>query len=91
MYEFKLFISGFTNRIEQNVDKLKSTLDQHLSSNYSLTVINIKDDPKAVEENDIFMTPTLVKLKPSPIRKVFGDISRIDLIIDQIIEKNRIG
>jgi len=85
MYEFKLYITGLNDQLEQSIDELKKVLKKYLKDSFKLNIIDVAQIPEETESEDIFMTPTLVKVLPEPKKKVIGDISKIETIIENII------
>jgi len=55
-----------------NVEKL---CKEHLAGRYELKVVDIYQQPKLVQGEQIIATPTLIKKLPLPLRKLIGDMS----------------
>jgi circadian clock protein KaiB len=55
-----------------NVEKL---CKEHLAGRYELKVIDIYQQPKLVQGEQIIATPTLIKKLPLPLRKLIGNMS----------------
>jgi circadian clock protein KaiB len=43
--------------------------------------VDVFKDPKRALADAIFMTPTLIRLAPLPVRRVVGTLSQIDLVL----------
>lgn len=80
----KLFVTGRSVRSEAAIENLHSILDEFLESQFDLTVIDVLENPQMAEEDLILATPTLVKLNPSPVIKIIGDLSNTKLILDHL-------
>ncbi len=78
MYEFRLYlyISGETSNSVAVAWNLKSLLNEEFKDQYSLEVINVQEHPQRAEEDNILVTPTIVKASPLPERRVVGDLSK---------------
>lgn len=74
MYEFRLYIVGQTPNSISVINRFKAFLDERFKDQYSLTVIDILQDPKQAENDKILATPTLLKVLPLPVKKVIGDL-----------------
>lgn len=72
---FKLFISGQTNKNSDTVSSIKEFFDLQFNDNYELEVVNILDNPTMAEDCNIIATPTLVKYHPAPTKMVIGDLT----------------
>ena len=73
--ELRLYVSGNTTRSTRAIQTLRSLCDNHLAGAYSLEVIDIYQNPKAARDAQIIAVPTLMKLKPMPVRLLIGDLS----------------
>ncbi len=73
--EFTLFVAGDTPRSRQAIQNLRRLGEEHLGGAYRLMVIDVIVDPATAETSRILATPTLVKERPLPLRRVTGDLS----------------
>lgn len=73
--ELRLYVSGNTGRSTRAIKNLRNLCDSHLPGAYSLEVIDIYQNPGAAREAQIIAVPTLMKLKPLPVRLLIGDLS----------------
>jgi len=71
----KLFVTGHTIRAESAIRQLRETLDPIIRDQYDLTVVDVLENPQAAEDHLILVTPTLLKLKPFPSKRIIGDLS----------------
>ena len=75
MYKFKLYTISNTLSSKKAVTSLTLLLDGELKARYSLEIIDILEDPQVAISEDIFATPTLVKVLPPPSKRIVGDFS----------------
>lgn len=74
-YQLRLFIAGPEMFNQRLISTLTAILDKELGTGYQLEIINILDEPERAKDAKIIATPTLVKLQPEPIRKLFGNLT----------------
>ena len=74
-YVLKLYVTDNTANSQRTLKALKHVLDDELKGIYQLKVIDVLKNPQLAEEDKILATPTLVKVLPSPVRKIIGDLS----------------
>jgi circadian clock protein KaiB len=74
-YTLQLFITGSTPRSTRAIDNLHRICEQNLKGRYQLEVIDVYQNPEATQELQIVATPTLVKILPTPLRRIIGDLS----------------
>jgi len=86
MYEFVLYVSKSNQQTEKSFNFVNTILKKNLNDNFHLSLINVVDYPEEANKDNILMTPTLVKKIPLPIKKIIGDMSKIESIIDTLIQ-----
>ena len=80
-YLLRLFISGFTPRSQRAIDNLKKICEHHLAGRYRIEVIDLHQSPGLAHDEQILATPTLLKVRPLPPRRVIGDLSQVDRVL----------
>jgi len=80
LYVLALFITGQSARSQRAVANLRSLCDL-LGENCELTVIDVLERPQAAEDERILATPTVIRRRPLPLRRVIGDLSDPDKVI----------
>lgn len=83
-YVLRLFISGRSAATETILQSLHQLLEKSLQQPYTLKVIDIYKHPDLAEVDQITATPTLVKVWPQPARKIVGDLSNMDKILQML-------
>lgn len=73
--ELRLYVSGTTTRSSRAIKNLRTLCDAYLPGGYTLEVIDIYQNPSAARDAQIIAVPTLMKLKPLPVRLLIGDLS----------------
>lgn len=81
MYRFRLYIAGRTPKHEKIIKDLRKLLEGTLGSRYSLQIIDVIEMPESASNDNIWVTPTLVKAFPPPLRKVIGDLTKWDKVL----------
>ena len=75
---FTLYVTGQSHRTSLAIENLTRLLEEVLSNEYDLKVIDVLDNPKIAEEQLILATPTLVRTFPFPTVRLVGDFSDRD-------------
>jgi circadian clock protein KaiB len=84
-YILRLYVSGRKPRSAQAIATLTTLCREHLAGRVDLEVIDVDDNPKVVQREQIFALPTLVRELPEPLRRFVGDLadpSRVLLGLD---------
>ena len=76
MFKFRLYVAGDAQNSAQAVANLTAICRAHLPDRHQIEVVDVFREPKRALADSIFMTPTLVKLAPAPVRKIVGTLSQ---------------
>lgn len=71
----RLFVTGASANSVRAISNLKQICDTHLKGNYSLEIIDIYQQKKLAEIEQIIALPLLIKKLPLPERRLIGDMS----------------
>lgn len=75
-FRFRLFIAGNAQNSVRAAFNLSAMCRSRLPGRHEIEVVDVFKDPKRALEEGIFMTPTLVKLAPSPASRIVGTLSQ---------------
>jgi len=81
VFEFRLYIAGDTQNSVHALANLKLLCKAHLPGRHKIDVVDVFLDPRRALADEIFMTPTLVKLRPTPVRRIVGTLSHTSTVI----------
>jgi len=73
-YVLALFITGRSPRSLRAMANLRSLCD-HLGDKCELTIVDVLEQPRAAADERIMATPTVIRRRPLPPRRVIGDLS----------------
>ncbi|HVO68223.1 MAG TPA: circadian clock KaiB family protein [Syntrophales bacterium] len=74
-YVLRLYITGMTPRSMAAIENVKKICGEHLHGRCVLEVIDIYQQPKLAQGEQIIATPTLIRELPLPLRRIIGDMS----------------
>jgi circadian clock protein KaiB len=83
-YHLRLFVTGTAPRSARAIQNLRTICEDNLQGRYDLEVIDISQHPESVKADQIVVTPTLVKQFPLPLRKLIGDLSDTERVLDAL-------
>ncbi|MFO7803109.1 MAG: circadian clock KaiB family protein [Desulfovermiculus sp.] len=81
-FQLRLFVSGSTSRSQQAIQNLKQICEEHLQGMYKIEVIDVTENPEKAKQSQILAVPTLIKELPPPLRKLVGDLSVKDKVLE---------
>ncbi|MCG8570790.1 MAG: circadian clock KaiB family protein [Spirochaetes bacterium] len=79
---FVIFITGDTPCSLQALQNLKELCEIYFKGEYNMTVVDILAEPQQAEDHRIIATPTVIKLMPLPERRIVGDLSGFDQVLN---------
>ena len=74
-FKFRLFVAGDTQNSTEAIANLSAFCRKHLPNRHEIEVVDVLREPQRAMKDSVFMTPTLVKLSPSPVRQIVGTLS----------------
>lgn len=80
-FKFRLYVAGDAQNSAQAVANLTALCRVYLADRHSIEVVDIFKSPKRALADDILMTPTLVKLAPSPVQRIVGNLSQTQPVL----------
>ena len=84
LYRFCLYVAGDALNSAQALTNLKALCRTHLQERHEIEVVNVFRHPERALADGIFMTPTLVKLAPAPVRRIVGTLSRTQPVLEAL-------
>lgn len=74
-YVLRLYVAGLTLRSTKSIANVKEICEEYLQGRYELEVVDIYQQPKLAQGEQIIAAPTLIKKLPLPLRRLIGDMS----------------
>ena len=74
-FVLRLYVIGTTEQSTRAIVNVRRFCTEHLAGRHRLEIINLREHPELAAKDQIIAAPTLVKLKPLPLRRFIGDVS----------------
>jgi len=84
IFRFRLYVAGGALNSTQAVANLAALCRVHLLGRYEIEVVDVFREPKRALADGILMTPTLLKLAPSPLRRIVGTLSQTETVLQAL-------
>jgi circadian clock protein KaiB len=84
VFRFRLYVAGDTRNSGQAIFNLKALCGAYLAGGHEIEIVDIVQDPERALADGIFMTPTLIRLSPSPIRRIVGTLSQTQPVLQAL-------
>jgi circadian clock protein KaiB len=84
LFKFRLYIArGVPNSIEA-ITNLNDICRIHLPDRHVIEVVDVLREPRRALEDRVIMTPTLIRLSPSPVRRVVGTLRQREQVLQAL-------
>lgn len=90
-FTLQLYIAGVSEESFSLHQKAKEILTDKLDTKYTLEVIDIFQNTDRAYQSNVMATPTLVRVEPSPVKKIILDAGsevKIKMAIDILINED---
>ncbi len=77
----RLYVAGQTPKSVRAFANLTRICEEHLAGDYRIEVVDLIENPKLAEGDQILAIPTLVRQLPPPVRKIIGDLSQTERVL----------
>ena len=77
----RLYVAGQTPKSMTAFVNLKKICEEHLAGRYKIQVIDLLENPRLADGDQILAVPTLVRRLPEPVRKIIGDLSNTERVL----------
>ncbi|MEO7932602.1 MAG: circadian clock KaiB family protein [Chthoniobacterales bacterium] len=74
-FKFRLYVAGDGPNSIQAIDNLRILCREYLAERHEIEIVDVLTDQARALQDGVMMTPLLVKLSPQPVRKVIGNLS----------------
>lgn len=83
-YKFLLYIAGDAPNSAQAQANLMALCLLYLPDRYEIKIVDVFKEPKRALADKVLMTPTLIKVSPSPARRIIGTLSQQQIVLDAL-------
>ena len=84
LFKFHLYVVGDAQNSIQAIANLNALCRARLHDQYEIKVVDVFREPKLALAEGIFMTPTLVKSAPLPTRRIVGNLSQTEVVLQAL-------
>ena len=77
-WELRLYIAGQTPNSIAAISNLRKICEDQLKGKYRIEVIDLLKKPQLAKGDQIVAIPTLVRRLPPPVKKLVGNLSKIE-------------
>jgi len=83
----RLYVAGHAPNSLRAIDNVRAICAEHFASQYDLEIVDMMVHPERALADGIIVTPTLLKVSPSPAARVIGDLSDRSQVLQTLAGK----
>jgi circadian clock protein KaiB len=83
-FRFRLYIAGHTANSTQAIANLNAICREYLAQRHEIEIVDVFKHPARALTDGIMMTPTLLRVEPSPPIRVVGSLSATAVVLDTL-------
>ena len=91
MHRFRLYVANDAPNSARAVSNLTALCQEHLAGRHEIDVVDVFRHPDRALADEIYMTPTLVRLAPAPVRRIVGSLSDTPAVLQALGLEKRAG
>jgi circadian clock protein KaiB len=80
-WDLRLYVAGSTLKSAIAFRNLERLCEEHLAGRYRIEMVNLMKNPQLGQADNILALPALVRKRPSPIRKLIGNLSDTERVL----------
>lgn len=80
-FKFRLYTAHETTNSVMALANLEAICKSHLGGRYTIEVVDVFREPQRALADGIRMTPTLLKLSPSPCQTIVGTLHQTERVM----------
>jgi circadian clock protein KaiB len=84
LFRFRLYVAGDAPNSAQAFANLTALCRAHLTNQHEIEVVDVFREPERALKDGIFLTPTLVKLAPSPVQIIVGTLTQTQTVLQAL-------
>ena len=75
VWGFRLYLAGDAPQSQRARANLQAICDAYLNGNWHVEIIDLLKEPRRFLEDEILVTPTLIRYTPPPVCRLMGNLS----------------
>jgi circadian clock protein KaiB len=88
-FRFRLYTADGSQNSARALANLNALCESYLSGRYEIEVLDVFREPERARADGIRMTPTLIKVSPSPTCRIIGSLSQTrDVLVALGLERS---
>jgi len=83
----RLYIAGEAPNSLSAIANVNAICEAHFPTGYNIEIVDMLQQPLRALANGIIVTPTLLRLAPTPVRRLIGNLSDAAQVLLTLVNK----
>jgi circadian clock protein KaiB len=83
-FKFRLYVAGEAPNSTQARHNLTSLCRQYLPDRHEIEIVDVTREPQRALADGVLLTPQLLRVYPTPVRKVVGNLSQLQPLLQTL-------
>ena len=83
-FHFQLYVAGESANSILAINNLNHLCREHLPGCHAIEIVDIIEEPRRGMEQKVYLTPTLIKVSPAPMRRIVGNLGNVPVILEAL-------
>ena len=83
-FKFLLYVAGHSQNSVRAIANLTVLCETYLADRHQIEIVDVFKEPKRALADGVLMTPTLIKLAPSPVSRIVGSLSNTKTLLESL-------
>jgi circadian clock protein KaiB len=83
-WTMRLYVAGQSTRSLAAIANLRRICDSHMPPDCKIEVIDLVRNPELAKLDQIVAIPTLIRKLPQPIKRIIGDLSTTEKVLQSL-------
>jgi circadian clock protein KaiB len=83
-YSFRLYVSGDAPNSIKARSNLAAIIKEYLDGNCTIEEVDTLKFPRRAMEEHVMITPTLLRVRPLPERRIVGNLSEREAVVEAL-------
>ena len=77
----RLYVAGSAPNSVRAIANATAICDEHFAAQHTLEIVDLLVEPERALADGIIVTPTLLKVSPSPVQRLVGNLSDTQQVV----------
>ena len=83
----RLYVAGNAPNSVRAIANAMAICEEHFPAAHELEIVDLLEYPRRALEDEVIVTPTLIKVSPKPVQRVIGNLSDTSEVLSALANR----